>query len=34
MVVLSDNKEWLHGILAKIKNYFEVNLKLELKPNY
>lgn len=34
MVVLSDNKEWLHSILAKIKNYFEVNLKLELKPNY
>ena len=34
MVVLSDNKEWLHSILAKIKNYFEINLKLELKPNY
>ena len=34
MVVLSDNKKWLHSILAKIKNYFEVNLKLELKPNY
>lgn len=34
MVILSDNKEWLHSILAKIKNYFEVNLKLELKPNY
>ena len=34
MVVLSNNKEWLHSILANIKNYFEINLKLELKPNY
>lgn len=34
MVVLSNNKEWLHSILDKIKDYFTNKLKLELKPNY
>lgn len=34
MVILSDNKPYLHGILAAIKQYLNDNLKLEVKQNY
>lgn len=34
IVILSDNKAFLHGILAEIKMYFSENLKLEVKKNY
>lgn len=34
MVILSSNKEDLHSLLAEIKNYLAVNLKLRVKENY
>lgn len=34
IVILSDNKDFLHGILAEIKLYFSENLKLIVKKNY
>ena len=34
MVFLSDNKDYLHGLLAEIREYLEAHLKLALKPNY
>lgn len=34
IVILSDNKEFLHKVLILIKLYLEQILKLQLKPNY
>lgn len=34
IVILSDNKNFLHNILCAIKMYLHQVLKLELKPNY
>lgn len=34
IVILADNKAYLHDILHKIKNYFEKKLKLTIKKNY
>ena len=34
IVILSNDKEWLHQIFHKIKEYLKVNLKLEVKKNY
>jgi RNA-directed DNA polymerase len=34
MVILSDNKIYLHQLLADIKNYIQEKLKLEIKDNY
>jgi retron-type reverse transcriptase len=34
MVILSDNKPYLHGILSEIHNYMQEKLKLEVKDNY
>lgn len=34
MVVLSDNKEFLHQLLFDIKTYLSENLKLDVKSNY
>jgi RNA-directed DNA polymerase len=34
MVVLADNKPYLHGILAEIRKYLENELKLQVKGNY
>jgi RNA-directed DNA polymerase len=34
MVILSDSKQYLHQILADIKNYLQEKLKLEVKDNY
>ncbi|MFA9212962.1 MAG: reverse transcriptase/maturase family protein [Candidatus Methylacidiphilales bacterium] len=34
IVILSDSKEYLHTILAEIKNYLSENLKLTVKENY
>lgn len=34
IVILSDNKDYLHGILYKIREYLKINLKLEIKGNY
>lgn len=34
MVILSDNKEYLHQVLFEIRNYLQENLKLEVKHNY
>jgi len=34
MVILSDSKEELHALLAKIKEYLAVNLKLTVKGNH
>ncbi len=34
IVILSESKESLHNIFSLIKDYFESNLKLEIKPNY
>lgn len=34
MVFLSDSKEYLHQLLAKIKEYLQANLKLTVKRNY
>jgi retron-type reverse transcriptase len=34
MVILSDNKPYLHGILSGIHNYLQEKLKLEVKDNY
>jgi hypothetical protein len=34
MVILSDSKPYLHGILSEIRNYLKVKLKLEVKDNY
>lgn len=34
IVILSDNKQYLHGILADIRAYLATELKLEVKSNY
>jgi retron-type reverse transcriptase len=34
IVILSDNKPWLHELLFDIKNYLSSNLKLDVKHNY
>lgn len=34
MVILSDNKPYLHGILYQIRNYLQEKLKLQVKDNY
>ena len=34
MVMLSDNKPYLHQLLADIRNYLDNNLKLTIKNNY
>lgn len=34
IVILSDNKPQLHQWLSDIRNYLQVELKLEVKPNY
>lgn len=34
MVILSDNKPYLHNLLSEIRNYMQGNLKLEVKGNY
>jgi RNA-directed DNA polymerase len=34
LVILSDNKPHLHQVLAEIRNYLQVNLRLDLKDNY
>jgi len=34
MVILMDNKEELHKLLAEIREYLDVNLKLSIKKNY
>jgi len=34
IVILADNKDFLHKILAEIKEYFNENLKLTVKENY
>lgn len=34
IVILSSNKEYLHAIFLKIKDYLDINLKLTIKKNY
>ncbi len=34
MVILADNKSYLHQLLAEIRTYMQDNLKLEIKHNY
>lgn len=34
IVILSDNKPYLHDLLCKIQDYLSTNLKLEVKGNY
>ncbi len=34
IVILSGSKEYLHGVLAAIREYFKTRLKLEIKDNY
>lgn len=34
IVILSNNKQWLHNILISIKIYLKYELKLIVKPNY
>ena len=34
IVILSDNKQYLHGLLSEIKSYFSERLKLSVKDNY
>lgn len=34
LVILSDNKDFLHEILLKIREYLKLNLELEIKSNY
>lgn len=34
LIILSDNKEFLHGIRSKVQEYLKINLKLTLKGNY
>jgi hypothetical protein len=34
MVILSDNKPYLHQLLCEIREYLQENLKLEVKDNY
>jgi RNA-directed DNA polymerase len=34
IVILSGDKEYLHQVLAKVREYFGVNLKLTIKSNY
>ena len=34
MIILSDNKEYLHQLLFEIRNYLDVELKLTIKSNY
>jgi RNA-directed DNA polymerase len=34
MVILSDNKAYLHGLLSDMQNYLHDNLKLTIKHNY
>lgn len=34
IVILSDSKDYLHGVLSKIRHYLLSNLKLHVKENY
>jgi hypothetical protein len=34
LVILSDNKPYLHGLLFEIKSYLSIHLKLTVKENY
>ncbi|HUM50462.1 MAG TPA: RNA-directed DNA polymerase [Chitinophagales bacterium] len=34
IVILADNKQYLHAILAEIKHYLQTDLKLTVKDNY
>jgi RNA-directed DNA polymerase len=34
MVILSENKPYLHNLLFQIKNYLQLKLKLQVKDNY
>lgn len=34
IVILSNDKRWLHNVLCAIKIYLKYELKLQLKPNY
>ncbi len=34
IVILADNKEYLHQLLAEIREYLQSNLNLSIKPNY
>lgn len=34
LVILSESKPFLHQILAEIREYLFINLKLEIKDNY
>lgn len=34
IVILSDSKSELHRLLSECREYFETNLKLQIKPNY
>lgn len=34
IVILAKDKEYLHNLLAKIRNYLTTNLKLTIKDNY
>lgn len=34
IVILGDNKQYLHNLLIAIKMYLSLNLKLKVKPNY
>lgn len=34
IVILSNDKQWLHSILSEIKQFLKLQLKLELKENY
>ncbi len=34
IVILSGSKEYLHSVLAQIREYFKTHLKLEIKDNY
>lgn len=34
IVIIADNKEFLHNILTVVEEYLDINLNLKLKPNY
>jgi hypothetical protein len=34
IVILSDNKEWLHNLLVDMRRYLHDNLKLKVKKNW
>lgn len=34
IVILHSSKDYLHGVLSKIRTYLDVNLKLQVKENY